>query len=263
MEFFFRISQSTASVSSTSSAYPMTVQPSQSPQSMPPKEDFFTSFSYEKEIERAKWYKDDLDKGGWNEVHRSPGHVFWIKTFPEDEIPISILSSIDLPLSVEMFMEAVDPKNLDKRNKWDTVFVDHEIVETYPDNKGVVRFMRSPNSFPFWDRSFLLFFPPLKEIDWFGKRAFIQIEKNAWHPSKPEGADGLVRATNGGNFDVIIPDENNPNAACNLFSLSKNNYNGWLPKKHIEWILGRKVPASFNKYLASMVEGYEKYFKQK
>ena len=119
-------------------------------------------------------------------------------------------------------------------------------------------------SFPLWDRSFVLpYIPPPKEIDWFGKRAFIQIQKNAQHSSKPEGADGLVRATNGGNFIVIIPDENSPNSACTLFSLSKNNFNGWLPKKHIEWIIGRKVAASFNQFFASIVEGYERYFTQK
>ena len=238
----------------------MSVQPAQS---MPSKEDFFISFSYEKEIERAKWYRENLDEGGWNEVHKSPGHVFWIKTFPKDEIPINILSSIDLPLSAEMYMEIIDPKNQDKRDKWDKTFLEHEILETYPDNKGVVRFMRYPMSFPLWDRSFVLYIPPPKEIDWFGKRAFIQVQKNAQHSSKPEGADGLVRATNGGNFIVIIPDENSPNSACTLFSLSKNNFNGWLPKKHIEWIIGRKVAASFNQFFASIVEGYERYFTQK
>ena len=108
----------------------MSVQPAQS---MPSKEDFFISFSYEKEIERAKWYKKNLDEGGWNEVHKSPGHAFWIKTFPKDEIPINILSSIDLPLSAEMYMEIIDPKNQDKRDKWDKTFLEHEILETYPD----------------------------------------------------------------------------------------------------------------------------------
>jgi len=229
---------------------------------MTSKEDSCTSFSFEKEIERAKWYKDDLDKGGWKEVHRSPGHVYWIKTFPEEEVPTTMLASIDFPLSAEAYIEIIDPKNQDKRDKWDKTFVDHEILETYPDDKGVVRFMRFPTSFPLWDRSLILFFPPVKEIDWFGKRAFLQIQKNAWHPSKPEGADGLVRATNGGNFVVMIPDESNPSAACKLFSLSNNNFNGWLPTKNIEWIIGRKVPASFNQFFASMVEGYEKYFKQ-
>ena len=202
-------------------------------QSMPSKQYFFSSFSREKEIERAKWYKDDLDKGGWKEVHRSPGHVYWIKTFPEDEVPTKVLSFVDLPISAEMYRELVDPKNLDKRKKWDKTFVDHEVLETYPDDKGVVTFSRFPTSFPLWDRSFILFLPPLKELDWYGKRAFIQIQKNAWHPSKPDGDDGLVRATNGGNFIVIIPDESNPTEACTLFCLSNNNYNGWLPKTHI------------------------------
>ena len=93
----FRISQPTASVSTTTSAALMSVQPALR---VPSEEDFFTCFSYE--VERAKWFKEDLDKGSWNEVHKSPGHVFWIKTFPKDEIPINILSSIDLPLTAEM-----------------------------------------------------------------------------------------------------------------------------------------------------------------
>ena len=71
-------------------------------------------------------------------MYRSPGHAYWTKTFPEDEVSINILSLIDLPISAEMYMELADPKNLDKRRKWDKTFVDHEIVETYPDNKGIV-----------------------------------------------------------------------------------------------------------------------------
>ncbi|XP_078382747.1 uncharacterized protein LOC144665377 [Oculina patagonica] len=213
-------------------------------------ENFFTSFSYEKEIERAKWYKN------------GPGNVYWIKTFPDEEVLIKVLSWVDMPISAEMYMEMMHPRNQDKRDKWDRAFLDQEILETYSDNQGVVKFMRSPSSFPLSDRSFVLFCPPTKEIDWFGKRAFIQVQKNAWHPSKPEGADGLVRPTNGGNLSVIIPDETQPNVACRLFSLSQNNYNGCLPKKHIERILGRKVPASFNQMLASMIEGYKKYFKE-
>ena len=229
--------------------------------SMQSKENFLASFSHEKEYVRAKWYKEDLDKGGWKEVARGPGYIYWIKTFPDEEVPIKVLSLVDMPLSVEMYLEILHPRNQDKRDKWDKAFLDHEILETYPDDQGIVRFMRYPAKFPVWDRSFVLFFPPTREIDWFGKRAFIQIQKNAWHPSKPEGADGLIRATNGGNFTVIIPDEKKPEEACTLFSLSTNNYNGWLPSTHIEWIVGRKVPASFNTFLANIVEGYKKYFK--
>lgn len=57
-------------------------------------EDFFTSFSFEKEIERAEWFKNDLDQGGWKEIHNSPGRVYWRKTFPENEVPLKILFKI-------------------------------------------------------------------------------------------------------------------------------------------------------------------------
>jgi len=224
-------------------------------------DDFFTSFSYEKEIERAKWFKNDLDKGGWNEVHSSPGAVYWQKTFPDDEVPIKILFKIDLPLSAESYMEMVNPKNIEVRNKWDRVFLDQEVLETYPDDQGHIFFSRLPLSWPLWDRSFILFVPTSKEIDWFGKRAYILVQKNAWHSSKPPGADGLVRATNGGNFFVITPDEAKPDSACTLFSLSNNNYNGWLPNKHIERLVGRKVPESFNRFIENAIEGFDKYYK--
>ncbi len=117
-----------------------------------------------------------------------------------------------------MNMEMMHPRNKDKRDKWDRTFLDQEILETYSDNQGVVKFMRYPASFPLSDRSFVLFCPTTKGIEWFDKRVFTQVQKNAWHPSKPEGADGYVRANNGGNFSVIIPDETQPNLACRLFS---------------------------------------------
>ena len=49
-----------------------------------------------------------MDKGWLERGHRSQ-LVFWIKAFPEDRSRY-ILSSIDLPLSAEMYMEIVDPK---------------------------------------------------------------------------------------------------------------------------------------------------------
>ena len=55
------------------------------------------------------------------------------------------MSSIDLPLSAEMYVAIVDTqKNLDKQKEEGKAFVDHEIVETYPDDKGVVKFMLIP-----------------------------------------------------------------------------------------------------------------------
>lgn len=224
-------------------------------------DDFFTSFSYDKEIERARWFKRDLDNGGWKEVHNSPDAVYWQKTFPENQVPIKILFKVDVPLSAESYMETVNPKNMDLRNKWDRVFVDQEIVETYPDDQGHAFFVASPTLWPLTDRSFMLFSPPTKEIDWFGKKAYILIQKNAWHSSKPPGADGRVRATNGGNFFVIIPDETAPDSACTLFGLSNNNYNGWIPKRHIERLVSSAVVSSFNRFFECVVEGYQKYFK--
>ena len=109
----------------------------------------------------------------------------------------------------------------------------------------------------------MLFLPATKEIDWFGKRCYIMVQKDAWHSSKPPGADGLVRVTNGGNFFIISADEKNPDAVCTLFCLSNNNYNGWLPKTHIEWIVSGAAISSFNRFFDCVIEGYEKYFKLK
>ncbi|KAJ7385473.1 hypothetical protein OS493_015043 [Desmophyllum pertusum] len=135
-----------------------------------------------------------------------------VKPSPEEEVPIKVLSLYDMPLSAKMFMDLFESEHLDKRNKWDQVS-----WTTKPWRLIQIResldFMRYPSSFPLWDRSFLLYYPHTtctKEIDWFGKRAFIQIQKNAWHPSKLEGADGLVRVTNGGNFYCDHPRRNKP-----------------------------------------------------
>ena len=79
---------------------------------------------------------------------RGPGNVYWTKTFPDEEVPIKVLSLVDMPLSAEMYVEVLHPRNQDKRDKWDKAFLDHEILETYSDNQGIVRFMRSPATFP-------------------------------------------------------------------------------------------------------------------
>ena len=225
-------------------------------------DDFFTSFSYDKEIERAKWFKNDLDKGGWNEIHRSPGAVYWQKTFPDNEVPIKFLFKIDLPLSAKSYLEMVNPKNMDVRNKWDQAFVDQEIVKTYPDDQGYIFFLPVSTPCPLQDRSFMLFSPPTKEIDWYGKRGYILIQKNAWHSSKPAGADGRIRVTNGGNFFVITPDETKPDSASKVFSLSNNNYNGWMPKRHVERFISKSVVSTFNRFFECVIQGYNEYYKQ-
>ena len=121
--------------------------------------------------------------------------------------------------------------------------------------------MRALLSWPLKDRSFVLYLPPGKEVDWYGKRAHFLLIKHGWHPSKPEGEDGLVRATNGGNFYVVLPEEKQPEAACRVFGLTNNLYNGWVPKTNMEWMQKRVVPGKFNQWRENMVKGYEKYFK--
>ena len=73
--------------------------------------------------------------------------------------------------------------------------------------------------------------------------------KDACHPTKPEGDDGLV----------VTPDEKQPEAACKIFGLTNNLYNGWIPKR-TEWMQRRIVPRKFNEWRHNMVEGYHKYF---
>lgn len=221
----------------------------------------FRSVSNEEELQRAKWYKEDLEKGdGWTEAATGPGYTYWIKTIDADEVPIKIVYTVDMPFPAAVFIKLLDPQNLAARNDWDKAFVGHEIVEAYPNNGGYVTYMRAVLSFPLVDRSFVLYLPPSTEVDWYGKRAHFVLIKHAWHPAKPEGEDGVVRATNGGNFYVVMPDEERPEGACRVFGLTNNLYNGWIPKSNMEWMQRRVVPKKFNEWRENMVEGYKKYF---
>ena len=102
------------------------------------------------------------------------------------------------------------------------------------------------------------FLPPV-EIDWFAKKAYAIFAENATHASKPAGADGFVRATNGGNFYIAVSDDEEPGAKCEVFGLTNNNYNGWIPDKN-EWFVSPKVTKVFYEVRQSLVEGYQKYF---
>ena len=222
----------------------------------------FRSISYEDELQRAKWFKEDLDKGdGWSVAGQGPGYTYWIKTIHSDKVPTKIVYLIDMPFPVKVFDQLLDPQNMKSRQDWDKAFVEHEILEAYPDDGGYVTYMRALLSFPLKDRSFVLYLLPAKEVDWYGKKALFFLIKDGWHASKPEGKDGLVRATNGGNFYVVTPDEKKPDAACTVFGLTNNLYNGWIPKTNMEWMQKLIVPRKFNEWRENMVDGYEKYFK--
>ncbi|KAM7448733.1 hypothetical protein ABFA07_003238 [Porites harrisoni] len=50
---------------------------------MQSKQQSFPSLDFEKEVERAKWFKSDLEKGGWNQRYKVPGEFdSWSNTFP-------------------------------------------------------------------------------------------------------------------------------------------------------------------------------------
>ena len=222
----------------------------------------FRSISYEEELQRAKWFKEDLERNdGWTEAATGPGYTYWIKTFHDSDVPTKVVYYVDMPFPAKVFLQLLHPQNLKARNDWDKAFVDHEIVEEYPNNGGYVTYMRAPLSWPLADRSFVLYLPPSTEVDWYGKRAYFLLIKHGWHSAKPDGEDGLVRATNGGNFYVVMPDEEQPECSCRVFGLTNNLYNGWIPTFNMEWMQKRVVPKKFNEWRENMAEGYKKYFK--
>lgn len=227
-------------------------------------EQSFSSSDFEKEVERAKWFKEDLEKGGWNRRFKVPGRFdSWSKTFREEECAVKVLFSFrDMPMPAEKFAEMVDPSNMEIRTKWDAAFKDLETLEIAPDGARIVS-TRIALSRPLTDRDMVLFVSPTREVDWYGKKSFAMFVKNASHPSKPVGGHGLVRATNGGNFYIVSPDENEPESKCQVFGLTNNNYNGRLPNARMEWLVGRSAPKVFRKLQKNAIEGYNKYFKNK
>lgn len=75
-----------------------------------------------------------MDEGCWKEVHRSRSHVFWIKTFSEDEVPINIVFYGPSIIGGNVHRNCTHKKNLDKQTEEGKAFVDHEIFEMYPDD---------------------------------------------------------------------------------------------------------------------------------
>lgn len=144
----------------------------------------FRSFTYEEELQRAKWLKEDLDKGGWSQVHKSPGASYWMKTFHSDEVPIKTLFTFEMPMSAEKFVELLNPSNQEIRKKWDVTFKDHAILEAYPDNGGYVTSSRIETTWPLADREFILFIPPAVQIDWYGKKIVVYHSEKRLAPIK-------------------------------------------------------------------------------
>lgn len=219
----------------------------------------FRDVSYEEELQRAKWYKEDLDKGGWSEIHKTTETTYWMKIFPEEEVPIKTLMMWDLPVPVDKVEKALNPSNTEIRKKWDEGFSDHEVLKSYSDG-SYLTYLKVLTSFPLADRSFVMYNPPVQNVHWYGKEAKLMIDKNGWDDSKPAGEDGCVRATNGGNLTIFTPDEKNPTRACKVFALRNSNYNGWIPQALMRLVLPRSVPRVFDLYRKNIIEACNKYF---
>ena len=226
--------------------------------------DYSKSFSCEELLAKAKWYHEDLQKEGWREIHNEGDKAtFWIKNFPEEEIPTKVLVKYQLPLSVQQFTEVSNPKNFEFRLKWDKAFVANEILEEYPDGGGYLLYNRIEMPWPLCDREFLLFTTPAIEVEWYGKQAYLIPYINASHKSKPANVGPYVRGTNGGQFVIATANESDPDHSCIIFGLSHNLYNGNVPSKGVAWLFARAVPKAFIKFYDNLVEGHEKFFAQK
>ena len=71
------------------------------------------------------------------------------------------------------------------------------------------------------------------------------------------------RAKNGGNFSLVIPDEENPSGACKMFMLRNNNYNGCLPNKGIQFLIAKTLPPKFNLWREGIIDAYKRFFSEK
>lgn len=80
---------------------------------------------FEKQVERAKKFKNDLDTGkGWTQRYNVRNEYnSWSKTFCEEDVPVKTLFQFEnLPISAEKFAEMMHPKNMEIRKKWDKAF---------------------------------------------------------------------------------------------------------------------------------------------
>lgn len=111
------------------------------------------------------------------------------------EVPIKALFTMEIPVPAEKVVEILAPANVKYQREWNGAFPVNEIVENYIEQEGGGSLLYTvlELSWPLTDRSYLVFIPPSKEVDWYGKKAFLLLQKNAWHHSKPAVADGFVR----------------------------------------------------------------------
>ena len=118
--------------------------------------------------------------------------------------------------------------------------------------------MSVPLSCPFSDRDFVLFINDCREIDWYGKRSYLNTSRGTTHKSYPENQGGRVRGTNGGNALIASPIDDN---WCQVFGLTTVNYNGWMDSFVLKSLFEKKSASGFRDLKVGLVKAYEKYYK--
>ena len=210
-------------------------------------------FSWDEERERIMWYKNDLEKGGWQTVLKVPGEsAYHIKKFTDDPIPVKVLVEWEISLPGEVVFEAY--RNFEERKKWDTSFTSFQLVETETNEGGqIIHLPFSPLPWPFAPREWLICMASKELPD---KKEWLINTRDATCSSKPERSN-VVRMKNGGNFYYITPDESRPNEACKFFALTNNDIGGSIPDccKWSKSLWGRKYPQVFEKLRKDLLRG--------
>ena len=211
-------------------------------------------FLWEEELERINWYKNDLQKGGWQTVRSSPEATYYIKMFAlDDPTPLKVLFQWELPISGRVVYNAY--RNLEERVKWDPAFSVEFLGET-PEGGQVLHVPFNNMPWPFWDREWVVCQGD-KELP--EKNAWIVNVRETTHPSKPV-RDDVVKVRNGGNFYYITASESHPDQACTFFGHTANDYqfSRWLPN-FLKWsprFWGNKIVDEFEKLRKGLIKTY-------
>lgn len=217
---------------------------------MSPLEKLYEELSYEGEVERIKWFHNDLyrENTDWTVLKKTQFGTYWLKEFPDQEVSRKVLFDLVLPIPADGFLKLLNPSQAAIRLKWDTGFKVYNVVDELTDGKACLIYMVVQTSSILANRSFLLFTPETKEIDWFGEKATVLIQKHAVDDNKAPMDGDVIRATNGGNFFIVRPDKDSPETKCRVFSLSNNNYNG-----NLDWAMS--IPLLGSKFKKAVVDG--------
>ena len=210
-------------------------------------------FSWEKELERVAWFRNDLRNEKWQTVKTFPGAKYHMKTFDKDPFPLKMLYEWELPISADIVCAA--NTRVEARPTWDKSFGQNtKVLETKEDSACIVLYMKKPMPWPITDRDWVL---EMRFKAFPEKKAWLLSWRNTTHPSSPERSD-IVRAINGNEFIYITESESaeDPATACKMFGLSTNDLGGWLTKPSIT-LYGKVLPESFEEIRKSMIQANE------